>query len=118
MYIPRATSFEFIGFQRYSLRTSPPQEISRAAKFALKSIPSDSLLSLRNDRWPNDWLNSAVYRQGDAKQEKDRDESEPKRKSLSTSLCFLRASVFQQVPCRVPQGVKLLHVVLRKNIVI
>lgn len=92
--IPRATPLEFIGFQRYSLRAIPPQEISRAAKFALKSIPSDSLLSLRNDRRPNDCLNSTVYGQGDAKQEKDRDESEPEGKSLSTSPSFLRALLF------------------------
>ena len=60
----------------FSRRASPPQEISRAAKFALKSIPSDSLLSLRNDRRPNDCLNPAVYGQKGRGRETDERERE------------------------------------------
>lgn len=66
----------------FSRRASPPQEISRAAKFALKSIPSDSLLSLRNDRRPNDCLNPAVYGQKgkDAKRTRERERERGRKK--------------------------------------
>lgn len=81
----------------FSRRASPPQEISRAAKFALKSIPSDSLLSLRNDRRPNDCLNPAVYGQKgeDAKRTRERERERPKESRVKRkSLYYRRASWF------------------------